>query len=245
MLVYIYNDSFEGLLTAIYESFYRREKPDRILTVKNLQASLVDRYVYIDTDTGKFCKVYDSIMEKISLDALQKVYNVFLSETPEVGTIVYEYLKLGWRVGSSVDNRIADDRVLKVHKISQKVECEKHKLLGFLRFRLVKGDIYYAPIGPVNNIVALLAPHFADRFSDMDWIIHDVKRDLAVVFNKKQWIMVDGVIDKVPDLDENEEVIESLWKEFFNSIAISNRINPKLQKNLMPIRYWPYMTEKW
>ncbi|MEA4826461.1 MAG: DUF4130 domain-containing protein, partial [Clostridium sp.] len=36
---------------------------------------------------------------------------------------------------------------------------------------------------------------------------------------------------------------EELWKSYFKSTTIKDRINPKLQKGHMPKRYWSFLTE--
>ena len=244
MLVYVYDSSFEGLLTAIYDAFYNKQKPDGLADSKYLQVNLLDEYVYINTDYEKSNKVYNSIRKKISSQALRLVYNIFLSETQEAGTIIFEYLKLGWKLGRDVDLHLADDRVLKVHKLSRKVECENHNMMGFLRFRLIEDNIYYAPIRPDNNIAALLAPHFADRMSDQRWIIHDVRRGLAAIYNLSKWVLAEVDSKDLEGLEEKDTEYQELWKEFFKTIAIPGRINPKLQKRLMPVRYWRYLPEK-
>ena len=40
----------------------------------------------------------------------------------------------------------------------------------------------------------------------------------------------------------NDE-FEDLWKNYFVSITIKERANPKLQKRMMPKRYWKNLTE--
>lgn len=245
MLYYIYDGSFEGLLTAIYEAYYRGDPPCGIVYGGNLQHGLLDEYITINTDEEKSDRVYCSISRKISGEALQHIYHVFLSEVPEAGTLIYNYLRLGWKIGSNVDLHLSDDRVLDVHKISLRVEHELHKMMGFVRFSQVEGGIFYAPIGPDNNIVELLAPHFAERLADQNWIIHDVKRELAAFYNKKDWVIASFTTDELPAATKEETEYRELWKEFFNTLAISSRYNPKLQKQLMPRRYWKYLTEKW
>ena len=245
MLAYVYDGSFEGLLTAIYEAYYRKQGPELILNKKNLQVSLLDEYIFIDADPGKSDRVYASIRENISGESLQHVYYVFLSEHPEAGTMIYNYLKYGWKVGSKVNLHISDDRVFKVHEISQRVGHETNKLMGFVRFRQVEGGLYYAPIKPDNNIVELLAPHFAERLADQSWIIHDVGRDIAALYNTRTWVISDFSVDELPAPTEEETENRRLWKEFFNTLAIPSRYNPKLQRQLMPRRYWDYLIEKW
>lgn len=245
MLAYVYDGSFEGLLTAIYEAYYRRRTPELVLNKKNLQFSLTDEYVYIDTEPGKSDRVYRSIREKISSESLHHIYYVFLSEAPEAGTIIYNYLRYGWKIGSRLDLHISDDRVFKVQAISQRVGHEVNKLMGFVRFRQVQGGLFYAPIKPDNNIIALLAPHFAERLADQSWILHDVGRDIAALYNQKTWVVSDFSVDELPAPTQEETENNKLWKEFFNTLAIPSRYNPKLQRQLMPRRYWDHLVEKW
>lgn len=245
MLAYVYDGTFEGLLTAVYEAYYRGEGPETLVDGREMQANFLDRYVSIDTDPAKADKVFRSIREKISGDALQRAYHVFLSEDSERGRIIYDYLRLGWKMGYRVDLHLSDDRVFRVHQISQRVEYERHKLLGFVRFRQVESGIFYAPIGPDHNIVELLAPHFAERLAGQNWIIHDVKREVAVLYNGREWVVSDFRYDELPAEAGEEETYQRLWKLFFNAIAIESRKNPRLQRQWMPRRYWKYLTEKW
>lgn len=245
MLVYVYDGSFEGLLTAVYEAYYRKQKPERLLPEKNLQSSFLDEYIHIVTDMEKSNRVYDSIRRKISAQTLENIYHVYLSDDPEAGTLIYNYLRLGWKIGGRIELHLSEDCVFKVHRICQRVTHETHKMMGFVRFQLVEGNIYYAPIEPDNNIVELLAPHFADRLADQNWVIHDVRREVAAVYNRSEWVLVNSVLEGLPAEDEKEKEYRELWKEFFNTITISNRFNPQLQKRLMPVRYWRHLTEMW
>ena len=40
-----------------------------------------------------------------------------------------------------------------------------------------------------------------------------------------------------------EEAYEMLWKTFFETVAIRERTNLNCQKNHLPLRFRPYMTE--
>lgn len=245
MICYIYDGSFEGLLTAIYEVFSSREKPGRIACVKGLQQNLLEKYVSIDTDFEKAKLVYNSIKTKISPRALDNVRRVYLADREEDNAvIIYEYLELGWKVGAKVDSYLSDDRVLKVHKIRQRVDLEVHRMMGFVRFRLLQGGIYYAPVEPDNNILPLIVPHFSRRLADQNWIIHDVGRNLAALYNKKEWIIIDACLEAIPETDKSDFTYQELWKQFYNSISIKERFNPTLHKCLLPKRYWRHLTEK-
>lgn len=244
MICYIYDGNFEGLLTAIYEAYYRKEHPNKILSINDYEKSFLYRDVFIDTDPNKAEKVYNSIKIKISNQSLKHVFHTFVSENENAGTWIYNYLRLGWKVGKELDLHLTDDRVLDIHNITRKVSREIHYMEGLLRFRKIKNDVFYAPFEPQFNIVGLLASHFANRMSDQNWIIHDVKRDIGVLYNQEEWIITNINLKGDITFAEDEEFYQKLWKEYFKNIAIKNRINPKLQKSNMPMKYWKYLIEK-
>ena len=248
MLVYVYDGCFEGLLTAVYEAYSRRERPDHILSAQGLAMNLFDQYQEIFTDPVKCNKIVEAIRLKISEEALERVTQVYLADISDPGTLVYQYLRLGFQLGSAVDNHLHEDCVLSVHKISRKVGFEVHRFEGLLRFVRTGWGIYYAKLEPDHNIVSQLAPHFASRLSDQDWIIHDTRRGIAAMYNQREWIITDQVPAQLvsPSSDgagDSEEFFQALWREYFQNIAIAERKNIKLQKNHMPSRYWKNLTE--
>jgi probable DNA metabolism protein len=244
MNYYIYDGSFPGLLTAIYDAFYREEKPDKILTMNKFKATLFGEKIKIKTELDKSDKVYGAIKDKISARSLRQVYLAYLSEEDNVELLIYKYLILGFKIGSKINNYLNHDIVDKLTKITRKVNREKHLILGLLRFKKLQGNIFYAPFEPDYNIITLIAPHFARRMADQYWIIHDKKRLIAVVFNKEEWVLTD--MDKPPDqkYHQEESYYQELWQGFFKSIAIENRKNSRLQRQYMPKRYWKYLVEK-
>lgn len=188
----------------------------------------------------------DSIEKRISQDTLENVYYAYLSEKDGVGTIIYQYLKLGWSIGPKIENFHSNSTVKTLHGIAQKVKIERHRMLGLLRFRLLAGpvEIYYAAMEPDNNILALITPHFAKRLSDQNWVIHDLPRGLAALYNQKEWIITEAVDSENFITQEAEEYYQGLWQEYFKRIAIEGRINPNLQRSFMPVRYWKHLVEK-
>jgi probable DNA metabolism protein len=182
-------------------------------------------------------------LNNISENALLNIFHVYLSEMPGSGMSIYRYLDMGWRVGKKLDLYMSDERVLAVQNMCRRVLGEDHRMLGLIRFSHLMGDIYYAPVEPDFNIIALMAPHFLKRLPSQCWIIHDVKRSIAVLYNKKSWTISDFMLGERPSLEEDEKFVRSLWKEYHKCISISERLNPSLQRRNMPIRYWKYLTE--
>ena len=244
MVNYIYDGSFDGLLTAVYEAYYRRDNVYDIVPEDNMEENFLVQNIFIPTDGEKASAVYRSIENKISSGALRRIFYVYLSELPKHGIIILKYIQLGFKFGAEVDLNLSNDIVFMLDNIYSKVAREQHRILGLLRFKELKNGIFYGVMEPDYNIVGLIAPHFSSRMMNENWIIHDIKRGIGVFYNKEEWVIrniksTDSLIVK-----DQEEEYQELWKEYFRSIAIENKINPKLQKRNMPMRYWKYLTEK-
>ncbi|MFI5358815.1 MAG: TIGR03915 family putative DNA repair protein [Halanaerobiales bacterium] len=240
----IYDGSFPGLLTAIYQAFKARIKIAGIILEEEYQAGLFSNKIIVETELDKSDKVYEAVKDKISPKSLRKIYRVYLSETENSGLLIYQYLQLGFRMGKKIDSYLHNDIVDRVNKIDRKVSKEAHLLLGLLRFRKIQGGVFYAPFEPDYNIITLLAPHFVRRLPDQDWIIHDRKRMLAAIYNREEWVLTE--LDSLPEpkITEEEKYYQALWQSFYKNVAIESRKNPRLQAQFMPRRYWDYLIEK-
>ncbi len=152
------------------------------------------------------------------------------------------YLRAGWRVGKELNHHIADPDVWEAMKVSRQVGHEVHKMTGLVRFRPIQG-VYYCGFSPDHDIVVFLAPHFADRLSDQDWILHDIGRSVAAVFGAERAAWTILPLDRAAPGDPGDDPFIALWRTYHTSIAIQARVNPALQRQHMPKRYWKYLFE--
>ena len=53
----------------------------------------------------------------------------------------------------------------------------------------------------------------------------------------------DGKINETL-MDKDEQMFQKMWKAYFKSMTIKERINLKLHRQHLPERYWKYLTEK-
>ncbi|HOD39310.1 MAG TPA: TIGR03915 family putative DNA repair protein [Candidatus Wallbacteria bacterium] len=254
---YIYDDSFDGLLTALFTAYCAAQKPDAIAAESEFEDGLFVEKVPLKTDPRKAAKAVNIISNFISLDAMHNIFYAFLAESENHGGVIYDYFKFGIEKGRKADKFLHDPRVIGVHKLRDKLHCEKHRLLGLIRFKKVetgaageinsRRHIYYAEIEPDNNVVGLVAPHFAHRLPGEPWMIHDLKRGIAALNDGQgggaNWSVVDISLNGAPQSAENEDIYQDLWRAFLKSLVIETRINPKLQKRCMPVRYWKHLVE--
>lgn len=243
MIVYIYDGSFEGMLTCVYEGYYSEDKPEAIYNTYQYEQNLFHEPRFIVTDLEKSHKVGLAIVEKLSELFFHRIVNAFFSENYDVATHIYRLLRYGFKNGPEVIMHASHPIVSAVVDLSNAVARETHLFVGLVRFMKLKGGIYYCEFGPTYNQVPLLAEHFSHRLNDQVWVIHDVNRNLAVFYDKKQWYVNEfyGLDDYT--LDDEELLYQSLWKTFHKHIAIEERINPTLQRSFMPKKYWKYLIE--
>lgn len=241
-MIYVTDGSFEGILTAIFEAYASKQHPESIVSDGLFQMAFGSETKEIQTDQEKADRVYRTIVEKMSHEAIEILYRAYLNEDDEVGTAIYRYVKIGLKLGRKVVSYLQHPDILWIHDRSCKVLSETHLFLGILRFKKLNNGIYYARIEPDNNIVMLISSHFAERLSDQPWIIHDAKRDIYALFDTEQVVFSNEHLP-IPE-DKQDEEFELLWKRYFKAIAIESRYNPKLQKQFMPRRYWKNLIEK-
>jgi probable DNA metabolism protein len=242
MTVFLYDGSFEGFLSAVYEAYHGSTKPDRIVCADETTANLLETYRQIPADPVKADKVARAVRSRISEDSYILAFHAFLSCDADRAIMIYKYLRLGFILGQAVDCHLQEACVFAVQDMSRRVIREEHRLTGLLRFIQVRPELYYAAVTPDHNIISLLAAHFADRMADVDWIIHDTGRDTAAVYNRKEWVVLAGM-PPLPALSDTRADCPALWRTYFQSVAIAERRNPRLQRGLMPARYWKNLTE--
>ena len=244
---YIYDESFEGFLTCIYHHYYT-EKATGIFPETKYQLDLINDFRLIETDEEKASKVYEAIETKISSYDIRRVYKVFRTEVEDKEMKLLRYIIFGFKKGSAVGLLHGHPIVSDVNKAEFKLGREIERLYGLVRFASVSGGknqmpIMYSEIEPDNDVLEFLASHFVDRFKNEPFIIHDKKREKALIAYQRQWHISDFSNEIVMTNTCEEEEYRGLWQRYFDIIAIKERTNPKCQKNFMPIRYWKHLPE--
>lgn len=252
--IFMCENSIDGIFTAIYQAWssgyghnnVKIEEQCEKNNYSNMQ--LFSEYIMVKTDYELSLKVARSIKQKISDEVFEMVCRVALSDYPQKGDLIYRFLILGFHFGRDIVNHLSNDVVNQVFKINRNVRNEVHHFLGFIRFSEMENGLLVSVIHPKNNILSLVTPHFADRLPMERFAIFDKVRNICSLhIPNKPW-----VIAEIPDMNfdnnynnlysEHDEY-KDLWKIFFENIAIKERINPKLQRNNLPIRFRKDMTE--
>ncbi|MPW26744.1 DUF4130 domain-containing protein [Alkalibaculum sp. M08DMB] len=231
---YLYDDTFDGLLTACYNHYYKKTCSG-IFSKVSYQVSLVEIYEEIETNLVDSDIMYRTIKNELSLDVLKNVLHCFLSDNINKEKYILDYLNLGFKMGKAFNNYHTHDAVLPLLQIVKKVKMESHRFLGYVRFTLL-GSVLYCGIHPSFNILPIIADHFSDRFKSEAFIIHDKNRNTAIVSKEGKWVMATFDKNIYQDI-KGQDIYEELWKTYFKTIGIESRKNLKLQQSFVPLKY--------
>lgn len=251
MTTLIYDNTFQGLLTAVFEVYEYRFKDVCITTQNRPQYGLFGDNRQVETNDEKAGRVWVGLRKKAPGAVLHDVYRTFLSELPGMEDMLLQYIQYTMASGN-VSKDYSHNTVLYVAETARKVHREKHRMEAFVRFRLAADNLYFATIEPDFNVLPLIADHFEKRYADQRWLIYDLHRGYGIYYdlNTVSTVEMDTaqlLADRSPAaavLHEEEMAYEHLWQNYFKSVNIASRKNPKLHRQHMPLRYWKYLTEK-
>ena len=253
MNLFVYDQTFEGLLTAISEAIELEIIPDKIVSTKSFQDDLFATKYDIMTDPEKFEHIWSKVKTKTNEQNCQRIFKAFLSEDKEIEIVIFDYIKLILDTPHNVEVDFSNDAVVKINNFQKKVGREVQRVLMFVRFQKTVDDIFYASFEPKYNVIPLTIHHFRERFADQKWVIFDTRRKYGYYYdleNVREVTIGKQKINyksgKVNDeiLHVSEKLFQKLWKGYYDSINIQERKNNKVHMQFLPKRFWKFLPEK-
>jgi probable DNA metabolism protein len=225
--------------------------------------------IAIETNRAEAEAFYREIARHIRAQALWALHEAFCSDHPGIETALVDYIAVAFDIGMAIRQRLDIPCVLAVEKAAKRAGAEAHLLKGLLRFSELRDKSLYAVIEPDCDVLPLLASHFERRLPAFFWVIRDRRRDTALVHEPgRKAVAVTGLRFEAADipaltdpaatvaekpaatiepsgalLSEEETFIRRAWAGYVKTIAIKERLNPKVQRGHMPKKYWKYLPE--
>lgn len=258
--VLLCEDSLEGIFTGIYKAYERKEnhKECKVQAGPVNNYELFAQYVEIKPEDELAQKVSRTICRELGMETYRAVCQAAAVEDEDKADAIYHTVVEGLKqhgkgsnglgqAGGDIMGNLTNPYIRRVFELSRSTNFEIMRIKQFLRFRELENGILYAKIGPKCNILSFIAPHFTDRLPLENFVIHDDKRQLFVLHPAKQdWFMVTGEhfdAEITKRFSKNEKQYEELFTHFCHTIAIKERKNTALQRQMLPIRFREYMVE--
>lgn len=246
MTVYRYDGSYEGFLCALERCREGGDGPPEFVREgEEVDAGLFSgETCLVNTVRCVALALRSRFVKTVSQEAFATARYAFHSQQAGIEQLVWRYLVLGLEVGHRLGDQLTTEPVHAINRIARHVAHEAHKFKGFVRFRELTAGFLYASIEPQADILALIAPHFVGRLGDRPWMIHDLRRSQAVVFDLQSWRLIRGVeLTSPPGTTDEEDAYAALWQRYFQQHAITERHNPALQQKHVPLRYRKHLPE--
>jgi probable DNA metabolism protein len=246
MVIYRYDGSFEGFLCAVSDAFQcGREQVEFTGDGDAVAGGLyIDEIRAVPAVRAVALEFRSRFIGRVSQEAFATARYAFHSRKAGIEQLVWRYLQLGLQVGGRLAGMLATEPVNSVHRIARHVSHEAHKFKGFVRFQEVTEGFLYASIEPEADILPFIAPHFVGRVGDRPWMIHDLRRRQAAVFDLRSWRLIRDIdLTAEPGITPAEHEYAALWQRYFQRHAIAERHNPKLQQKHVPLRYRKHLVE--
>ncbi len=242
--VYLYDGSFEGFLSAVFDAWYNhKDYFENIKAIQNTEPAFTDKNIQVQTDSDKVVKVQKWMQNQLLEGTEFRIYEYFLSGDEDRERRIYFYLRACNRLGKWVDSYLMDRDVADFLKAEKRFHKELDRMYQFTRFRLLAENVLFAEIGPDYNVLAGLGSFFLDRMPGQRFIIYDSKRKKAVLSNGTELAMFDSFcVESLNEMNSGDN-FETLWKGYLKALTIEERRNYKLQRQMLPMKYRRYMTE--
>ena len=252
MVIFFYDKTFEGLLTAVFDAYNRKTFPQRLMKTGETPPLFTDETYTVWTQKASAERVWKSLERKLKKEACNMLMRVWLSELPGSDELLLRYIRKTFDTKHDISLNFGDADVLEVGKIARKVGHEALYLKQFVRFQKAADDLFFAPVRPIYNALPLTIDHFTDRFADQSWVIYDLRRRYGYYYDlqtAREITFTDddrllgGRLDESL-MAEDEQLFQDLWRGYFKAMSIKERINLRKQRQDMPVRFWQYLTEK-
>ncbi len=247
----IYDGTFEGLLTVIFEIYERKLGLVNLEKNEVSSSALFEDVVHVITDEERANRVLKGLGKKLSPVGIQRIYIAHMAGIENEDNMITGFIRYALDSPVNIEGDFGNKYVMHLSETVVKMRREKHRMEAFVRFQQLKDGTFYAAIEPDFNVLPLLITHFKSRYADQKWMIYDIKRKYGLYYdlNDVEFIEMEFSSAKNPAnvialFGEDESVYQHLWKNYFTSVNITSRKNTKLHVRHIPKRYWKHLTEK-
>lgn len=240
-VVYLYDGTLDGMLSCIFESFAQHELPTAIFSPRQTQNTLFETRV-VPSNQEKANRVVQGLIRVAGEEAAELAQLAYLTAIPDKELTVLRFVRLAMKSGPATCSMLTDYRVNIIHRAVRHLQIEVHHLCGFIRFIEQDGTLV-SVVTPKNDVLPLLDDYFSNRLPEERFVIYDRGRQVALMHLPETSRIVPLKELCFPHISEQEMNVQQLWLRFFQTVSVSGRTNPLLQRNMLPMRFRENMTE--
>lgn len=244
-------DTLTGILTGVYDAWDSRlgHRNVKLSSAAAEDMEFFCEYVSVVPDVEKAGKVFRTVERRMGAEAADMIAYASACVHDGKADAIYRMIVIGLHLpdGREVCRMLTRPEVRLVFELRRKAWHIAHRYMGFVRFRVLESGILLSEIEAEADILAMIAPHFANRLPLEHWVILDRTRKKAAVHPaKRDWFILEEVDEEkmsAPTLSSEETYFQKLWRGFHKAVSIGERENTALQQAFLPLKFRDVMTE--
>jgi len=253
MTTLLYDGTFEGLLTAVFEVYEYKFDAAEIIAKENYQnQTIFTEHHEVFTNTEKADRVEKKLEKNLGKKGVSQLLRVYLSEKEQAERLILSAIQLSLQFSTeNILENFGNPDILDIAKINKSISREVHRMHAFVRFEKLQDGVFFAKIEPDFNVLPLIVTHFKSRYRDQKWMIYDLKRHYGIFYDLEEVQFFEPAFEQTQQMKKTENILheeeiqyQKLWQRYFFKTNIPERKNMKLHVQSLPKRYWKYLTEK-
>ena len=237
-MIYFFDGTIDGFLTAFVCAFHDENAR---LAHEKTQLLLGQEPIHVQTDTAKAARARARLLS-FDTHVMRDISYLLRSGESDSAQTAFAYVRRLAQAKRPVREALAFDDVFDAVQRIKRVGLEIHRFHGFIRFTESANGVLYAPFSPDHDICDLLVPHFRARLGKTPFVLHDIKRKKAAVYDGERYAVL-SLANADVFLSDDEQAWQALWKTYYAAVNIPSRERTKQMRGYMPVRYHNFLTE--
>lgn len=248
-VAYLYDGTLEGLLSAIFLAFERKEEPTDIVPEVSYVPRLDQGTIFVDTNLSLASRVRRGIERAAGNQAFRWVLSASLCDDYDKALVIYRFVRFAMdqkKQGvskSAILGQLSHPAVSDLSALATKASNEAERLRQFARFNQLENGVWFCRCNPNVSVVPLVLDHFVQRFNIQPFIIYDEVHQVSGIYDGDSWYLAFGPLDTPAQPTAQNQLMEEAWKCFYDALSINARYNPELRRAFMPQRLWKHLPE--
>ena len=139
MIVYVFDNTIYGLLTAVFDSFYLHQQPEYLLAEGEQLPLFADEPHRVVTDSERAERVWKGLEKYLSKDGLHMITVSWMSEERTLNQPLFNFICKVFRLKvNGLERNASDPDVLEVRNTCRRVLHEQLRMKQFIRFQKAK-----------------------------------------------------------------------------------------------------------
>lgn len=244
---FIYDGSFEGLLTAVFDSFAQKRLPIKIVQRQRLTQHLFGEELRVISNSAKADRVAKKLRE-ISPDLFCHLALAFTSRQEGVEMLLFNLIVQSLKAHRKMQESYGGPDQLRLHELSKLVQNEMHRQQALVQFYQLNQAICMSTIDPDYDVLPFLGGYFQNHFAHQQWVIYDTAHGYGLHHNLHTLspfaVNDEQLLRNLPDehLPHEEQMGRQLWANYFKPENGPVRKQTAIHHKLIPQQYWKHLS---